>query len=265
MTRPGFKATWVAEPMVDVVVRDTHVGDLELHFMPPSYFPPSLRAEHQIRPCSDPIPRIINSRRVLMDSDLVEIHKTWPLAIGAQVFVTGNLVVLFPDRKTLMKALRTPCPEAFGCMRIFYANLEIVPCMMPGPSSTSSFKSASQTTTVTRHIPSGAALSSIPQDYKGGVASVGLKLRLTNGEEVLTAVTHEFVKYRKLSTGFNKRTLFDAFKAMKIKLSTFNPAKVFQFQSSKKTARQKLINSPIGIKVFQAGTDLCVCIHLYTF
>jgi len=273
MTRLGHKAIWLVDPFKGINVQDTHIGGLELQIAPSSFPAHSMMHTYSQMPdiIDDPILRIINSRRILLDSDLLEIQRIWPLAVGARVFVSGFLVILFPDTKALNKTAHGRCPESFGNLRIHYDVFEIETTLKsterpasssssPGPNLPLNVATAltDETDTIIRNLPFRAALSSIPNDGDAGYSFVGLRLRLLNGDEVLTAITHGFVNYRKMSAKIDNRTLSEIYKLIKIKLSTLNPVKLLQPQPSKVMARQKLANSPIGVKVFQSDTNICV-------
>ncbi|KAJ5690359.1 hypothetical protein N7462_004751 [Penicillium macrosclerotiorum] len=115
----------------------------------------------------------INPRKFLSPEQLERLRELFPAAIGARVLVAGFLVMLFGSPSDIREIYETDWIMELGGLRTIYD----VPRV----------KVSSDT------IASGMEASETPKSLNGS-GCLGLKLRMPDGKEVVTTVTHGFVR-----------------------------------------------------------------------
>jgi hypothetical protein len=224
------KSIWLVAPG-PLGIPHTHAGGREIHFLPAGLSPRTMTMIcFKAQP--DPIKAVLNPRRFLQSHDLHVIREMFPLAVGARVLISGFIVILFKSRADVEKSW-TQDGEActFGNLRLLYDVME------DSPTRT--------------EVSGGAAIASKPDALETSV-TLRLKLRLLDGQEVITVPTHAFVKLRRIN-GSCLRRLADWYAWMKTTLSRFTPAGKDSHEPALGTMRGSARNSPLGKIVFLAG------------
>lgn len=225
----GSKTIWVIAPGI-VHIPDTHAGGREIHFLPGSVNP---RTTHEatIGPVQDDPVQNINPRQLLSPGSISELQAMFPLSVGARVLISGFVTILFQNRDDITKSWKLDGRVAtFGNLRLVYD------VMANQPSND--------------RINSGKSISQNPNDSQAS-ASLGLKLRLPNGQVAITVPTHAFVKLRDPS-----RPLFrvlDWVTSLKSRLSKFHPVRRIAYEPAVAISKNSRGNSPIGKTVYLAG------------
>lgn len=116
----------------------------------------------------------INPRRLLTASQLDGLREVFPQAVGARVLVAGFLVVLFESLCDITQAYHQNWAMEVGGLRVVY---DLV---------------AAEVTAST--IESGYEVSISPNSLQS-TGCLGLRLRMTDGVDVITTVTHGFVRH----------------------------------------------------------------------
>jgi hypothetical protein len=117
--------------------------------------------------------RAINPRKFLTSEQLDGLREVFPKAIGARVLITGYLVILLPSLTDIEDTHKYDWVMEVGGLRVIYDVSTI------------------QTTAET--LSSGMEVAKSPNSVNGA-GCLGLKLRMTDGSEAITTVTHGFVK-----------------------------------------------------------------------
>ena len=175
-------------------------GGREIHFLPAGLAP---RTTVCFTEQPDTLKAVLNPRRFLQSHDLHVLQEMFPLAIGARVLISGFIVILFKSRADVEKSwTQDGFASQFGNPRLKYDVTEDTPTR----------------TEVSR----GAAIAP-KSDERETNASLGLKIRLLDGQEAITVPTHAFVKV-KLFNGPRLLRLADWYARIKTALSRFTPA-----------------------------------------
>jgi hypothetical protein len=119
----------VAANSLDKAVENPHslplqIGGYQVHFFPNQiYTPPA----YVICPKDDLISDIIDPQRPLDPEVAAILRKHFPSSVGAQLLVSGHLVILFPDVKTLERTSSRILPVRIGSMSFSFDLLLITP------------------------------------------------------------------------------------------------------------------------------------------
>ncbi|KAJ5112211.1 hypothetical protein N7532_000256 [Penicillium argentinense] len=150
---------------------DIKVGGLFIHITPLGYYPTTqlLKAPRTFFPQLT-IDGYINPRKFLTDADLHSLQALFPESVGARIFISGFLCILFPTVTTLKRANCLEFPPEIGGLPVL---LDIA-----------------DFTLTAQDVESGAALA---DEEAKSTACLGLKIRLPDGTTALTTVTHAFI------------------------------------------------------------------------
>ncbi|KKK21464.1 hypothetical protein ARAM_003766 [Aspergillus rambellii] len=116
----------------------------------------------------------INPRKLLSYEQLDSLRELFPTAIGARVLVTGFIIILFKSPSDIQDAYKHYGVIEIGGLRTIYDELRL---------------EASADTVV-----SGMEVSDQPNNIHG-LGCLGLRIRMTDGKEAITTVTHGFVRH----------------------------------------------------------------------
>lgn len=116
--------------------------------------------------------KTIDPRTFLPPQHIKSIREAFPGSVGAQVLLTGWLLVVFPEKKSLEACWAKGAPDEVGGLRVGYI--------------LASFHGTAEI------VESGRGSSDTPGDFDQQ-AALGLRLRLPGGLETITTVTHAFV------------------------------------------------------------------------
>jgi hypothetical protein len=175
----------------------THVGGREIHIIPfhelgPISFNPSCRP--------DPIQRRINPRKMLTETDLDKIRAHFPTSSGIQILLSGYAVLLYEDAAEMKESWNSGIVDSIGGLPLQHAidsRQPSVTYLHPGQTITDR----------TTSPPSMCAM--------------GLKIKLPNGMEGITTVTHGFVRGNQSAVNL-KLGIFEWYTRLKKALSSFH-------------------------------------------
>ena len=231
---------WVISARPHAQPLSTHVGGRELHWWPELEVPPNGPRPGVLH---DPVLHDINCRRLLSFEDLERIRAAFPAAVGVRVLITGFVVVLFKDRKSMERSwFENGVSDYIGSLWSGYAIANHQP-------------SGCQT------VAYGQAVSKERTHMGLDVVLLGLKLRMRSGEmagrEVITTVTHGFVKLELTQNPIRLR-LADWYARVRRSLAKSVSPKPIVDHPAIIATREKLGNSPLMKEVWLAGTDIRV-------
>lgn len=207
---------------------DTHAGGSEIHILPDHENPVAMGYPT----LQDPISRRINPRMVLTFEDRLSIQRTFSDCVGVRLLVCGFIVILFQSKKDMRRAWDKGIPPTVGALRVIFN----VPMYQP------SVKTASY----------GYATGSVPNSCNH--ACLGLRLRMESGEDVITTVTHAYVKLRPMSTWKAAYKFTDFYIRMKEALLRTRPLKQLPIVAVGWTSGP-MLNTSIGKTVWLAESD----------
>jgi hypothetical protein len=222
---------WVVSQF-HVACLDTHAGGREIH-VHPEFQRRDLVLTNFAPFRDDPMYRAINPRRFLKENDLKTLRIAFPTSIGAQVLISGFIVVLFNTQEDIERSWDEGEITEFGALRVGYDIAAHEPT-----------KSEISTGAVITHDPNKLDQS----------AALGLKLRLPGGLECLTIPTHAFVKLYETK----RRPLLrfaEWIAKSKMALRRFAPVKTDSSTPAFGIGKQPFTNSPIGCGVWLAGSS----------
>lgn len=156
-TRGYWEATLNTDTSQTILTR---VAEREVHILPESYVPDVAISIFASRPTD--IRRTINPRRFLTSRDVAVVRGMWPRSIGLRMYISGFATVLFPSRKEMEASWNESWTDTIGSLQPGAEVLEDVQ-----PSAMSCGNSA---------------------------RCLGLRIRLLDGTEAITALTHAFVR-----------------------------------------------------------------------
>jgi hypothetical protein len=107
-------------------VLDTHAGGREIHLYPICQRPQFTHL-YEGRGIPDPIARAINPRRFLSQDDLNTLREIFPSAVGARVFISGFIIVLFNSRRDIETSWEKGLASEFGLLRLGYDIVDSLP------------------------------------------------------------------------------------------------------------------------------------------
>ena len=220
------RSIWVVE--IDGHHVGTHAGGIGIHLIPRGFTQELKCMRPNIWPTNyqeDPIPETLDPRKFLAPTHLNILREMFPTSIGARVFVSGFIVLLFKDHAAIKKSwTQDGISHVFGNLRVCYDVLENIP--------------------TNQRICSGAKISA-ETDPSNALAALGLKLRLPQGYEAITVPTHAFVASRPIRwTPFLRISSW--YTAIKTKLSRFAPIHGVSIPAIGHTRDRLDQNSPLG-------------------
>ncbi|KAK2745051.1 hypothetical protein FQN55_006408 [Onygenales sp. PD_40] len=224
---------WLVPDSDDLNLPDTHAAGREIHVLP--YFeiqPPSVTTPFY----ESPITRRINCRRFLRPDDIEAIREFFPDSVGVRILMTGYAIVLFRTFDAMKEAWRTKVIGELGGLRVGY---DISQCHLSSATTAS-----------------GLAISEHPNALRTS-ACLGLRLRMPNGDDVITTVTHQFVKCIELPSIFTAIASWCEHWYMNIRsaFQKFRPGKSSSTVPATVEKRASVGNTSVGAEVWLAGTD----------
>lgn len=234
VTEPTQNCIWVVFiPAAHHEIKRTHAGNREIHIIPRIERPNPLQY-----PLGrlDLVGRRINPRRMLTPFDLNSIRSMFPTAIGVRILIVGWAIVLFDSKSSLYAAWKDGIPDTIGQLCVCYDVLDHTPTIA---------------TTM-----AGGAVTDKSEDYISHGA-LGLRVKLANGVEAITTVTHGFVQLPYWSPKILR--VADWILRAKKALLNFRTMKPTNVQPAEVTMNGKAIgNSPLGKMVWLAETSQLV-------
>jgi hypothetical protein len=115
----------------------------------------------------------INPRKLLSPENIDGLRELFPAAVGARVFVSGHLVVLFKSLHEIKAVYERDWIGEVGGLPTVYDE----------------YRLEASADTVT----SGMEVCEKPESLHGQ-GCLGLRIRMTDGKEAITTVTHGFVR-----------------------------------------------------------------------
>lgn len=170
---------------------------------------------------------------MLTPLDLNAIRSMFPTAVGVRILIVGWAIVLFDSKYAAWKDGIT---DTIGQLSVCYDVLDHTPTIA---------------TTM-----AGCAVTDNPENYSPHGA-LGLRVKLANGVEAITTVTHGFVQ---LPYGSPKiLRVADWILRVKEALSNFRPMKPTNAKPAEVTMKGEATgNPPLGQEVRLAGTNQLV-------
>ncbi|EGD99431.1 hypothetical protein TESG_06866 [Trichophyton tonsurans CBS 112818] len=167
----------VLQPDTDTDAIGTHAGDREIHFRPP--FLSAWREGVLLAGSPGPDRLPVNVRRMLTAQDLNDVRLYWPNSVGVRILISGVALMIYTNRSILHRD-RECCPLTFGELEVGYILEDHVPTA-PRADTHGQVVGVGHAVALAEAAPPAAAL--------------GLRLRLRNGVEAITVVTHGFVPH----------------------------------------------------------------------
>lgn len=221
---------WVVMMNSYFLVQSTHAGGREIHVVPAMQHPnPQIYQQNQ----QDRIGRRVNPRLMLTAHDINAIRTMYPNSIGIRILIAGWAVVLFASKDEMIAGWRQGIPDTIGDLYVGYDINEVTP--------------TTATTTA------GYAVSGARESFDS-LGALGLRLKMRNGLEAITTVTHGFVNRPERAPILLRVAdwLLRAKEAI-TRYRTIKPSETFPAQV---TMREQVTgNSPLGKEVWLAGTD----------
>lgn len=221
-------------------VVDTHAGNREIHFWPVIQMAPPYPRTSMLE---DPIPRVINCRRMLRPEDLDAIRRCFPGSVGVRVIIAGWVVVLFRDKTSLRACWnQVPSPPVtVGARRLSYQIVDHRPTF----------------------VKVGYGYPVSEQSDGHAQASLGLRLRMADGRETITTTTHAFVRLARGGLPPLWRSVTDWYLRIRGSLANCRLLKLLSAIPAIGEMRLGRENTPLGKKIWLAGTGLEVRRTLY--
>ena len=117
--------------------------------------------------------KIIEPRSFLSPEEIRSIRKAFPGSTGAQVLLTGWLLIMFAEKKAMEACWGKGTPDEIGSLRVGY--------------TLASFQGTAET------IESARGVSDKPETF-AQQAAIGLRFRLPGGLEAIMTVSHAFIR-----------------------------------------------------------------------
>lgn len=234
VTEGSRNCIWVVMiPTAHNEIKSTHAGNREIHIIPKIERPNPLV---YLLGTLDLVGRRINPRRMLTPHDLNAIRSMFPTAVGVRILIAGWAIVLFNSKSSLYAAWKDGIADTIGELSVCYDILDHTPTIA---------------TTM-----AGCAVADKPENYNTHGA-LGLRVKLANGVEAITTVTHGFVQLPYWSPMILR--VADWILRAKKALSNFRPMKPTNAEPAEVTMKGEAIgNSPLGHEVWLAGTNQLV-------
>ena len=224
---------WRIFPTKNCKSLPTHIGGREAQVVP-RFLTPRLAggAWFDRATLPDPIGRRVNPRRCLSPGDLKILRQHFPSAVGVRVLISRFALLLYPTVESIYNDWKAGVPASIGGLDVGYILSDY------SPSNTA--------------LESGSAISTVPDNY-ANVAALGLKLRLPNGQECITTVSHSFFPH-KSHLGMKQRLTYYTRKARAI-LAKFRPQLTPLHQPAQILHRTQGPGTPLGTSIWAAGTN----------
>lgn len=232
---PVEKPLWLVSACSARHIKNTHAAGREIHVLPKQCLPPVLPLGWPVRDV--PI-KTIDPRAFLQPQQVTLIREAFPGSIGAQILITGWLLILFPEKKSLEECWDRGVPVEVGGLRVGYI--------------IASFHATANI------VESGRAVSGAPGTLTQQ-AALGLRLRLPGGQEAITTVTHEFVRLADSRMSKIRKCFMEHILSAKEYLRWMLPPPR-QAPQAGIVHSKRVGNSPVGKEVWLGGTDTCVSI-----
>lgn len=174
----------------------------------------------------DPIPRTINPRKFLTGNQLRRVRDCFPTSSGVMMFVSGYIVLLYETESDMNRAWTYPPICTIGGLTVQHSIDNRKPSVVTAESGV-----------VIRDSDPASNMACI----------IGLKLKLRDGTEGITTVTHGFVRQNRSLLSL-KLPLYGWYSRLTEALSTFSGIRqppVPAFIKASSTA-SLLSNSPMG-------------------
>lgn len=221
------KTMWLVSPTNNSTpLRDTHAAGREIHIFPKFELPPP-----DLRFREDPVCRTIFCRGLLSDEDMRIIREYFPGSVGARVLICGFLVILFDNKKALKKSWEQGVVNYVGSLAVKYAIRDCMTACDVTPSRNASI-----------NRPGGL----------GENSCLGLRLRLENGIEAITTVTHSFVGFPDGPTATRARFL-DWTGAIRSALAKFCLSRKTDSTPALAQRERRRRNTSLGAEVWMDG------------
>lgn len=232
---PVEKPLWLVSACSARHIKNTHAAGREIHVLPKQCLPPVLPLGWPVRDV--PI-KTIDPRAFLQPQQVTLIREAFPGSIGAQILITGWLLILFPEKKSLEECWDRGVPVEVGGLRVGYI--------------IASFHATANI------VESGRAVSGAPETLTQQ-AALGLRLRLPGGQEAITTVTHAFVRLADSRMSKIRKCFMEHILSAKEHLRWMLPPPR-QAPQAGIVHSKRVGNSPVGKEVWLGGTDTCVSI-----
>jgi len=210
---------WTAAPA------DTHAGGMEIHQLPPFRYP-----DYAVMlPLMSLFPYLLNPRRLLTAEELNKLRLMYPHACGVQLLIGGQLVILFKTESDMRASWSRGLCSEIGGLQVVYNVLDCQPSHDP--------------------VVPGAVVQNFPADPKDPLAWVclGLKVKMQDGRDAITTVTHGFVKLPKKGEKRWRAITASYFDHIKAKLRNFQtPRRETVIPAVARSSSMSPYNSPIG-------------------
>jgi hypothetical protein len=184
----------------------------------------------------------INPRKFLSPEKIDGLRELFPAAVGARVFVSGFLVVLFNSLRDIQAMYERDWIMEVGGLRTVYDEYRLEP----------------SADTVT----SGMEVSEKPNSLYGQ-GCLGLRVRMSDGKEAITTVTHGFVRNPQRS----RMTIMLSEWILRAKsaLLRFRRPPLQSETSAIRVVQSSSKNSPIGKEVWLATEQKRVRLFSFLF
>ncbi|KAJ5666055.1 uncharacterized protein N7477_008503 [Penicillium maclennaniae] len=184
----------------------------------------------------------INPRKLLSPEKIDNLRELFPVAVGARLFVSGFLVVLFKSLHEIQAVYERDWIMEVGGLRTIYDEYRL---------------EASADT-----VMSGMEVCKKPESLHGQ-GCLGLRIRMTDGKEAITTVTHGFVR----NPQWSRMTMMfsDWILRSKSALSCFRRPPPQSDTCAIGVERSSNKNSPIGKEVWLATEKKRIGVISHTF
>ncbi|PTU25680.1 hypothetical protein P175DRAFT_0469193 [Aspergillus ochraceoroseus IBT 24754] len=227
---PVDRPVWLVNASDAHCIESTHAAGREIHIFP-THFSEPLSYSHV--PVRDVSVVTIDPRAFLSPQVITLIREAFPGSSGIQIILTGWILVLFPDKKSVEACWAKGAPNNVGTLRVGYI-----------------LTSCCATANV---IESGQAVSDAPANIARH-AALGLRLRLPGGLEAITTVTHAFVRVANPGMSNLRKGFMEWILSAKQYLGRLRPPPK-QTQHAGIVHSKGLSNSPVGKEVWLSGTN----------
>ncbi|CAG8908594.1 unnamed protein product [Penicillium egyptiacum] len=224
---------WLVSASSAKNIKSTHAAGREIHVLPKHFVPPLSLAGVPVRYTTI---KTIDPRTFLPPQHIKSIRDAFPGSVGAQVLLTGWLLVVFPEKKSLEACWAKGAPDEVGGLRVGY-----ILASLHGTAEI---------------VESGRGVSDMPGDFDQQ-AALGLRLRLPGGLEAITTVTHAFVRLADPRMSNRRKRLMDHILAAKEFLKRMRPPPR-QAPQAGIIHSKRFANSPLDKEVWLGGTNTCI-------
>ncbi len=170
---------------------------------------------------------------MLTRHDLNEIRSMFPTAIGVRILIAGWAVVLFDSKSNICAAWKDGVTDTIGLFNVSYEVVDHTPTMVATMA--------------------GCAVADTPEN-NATQGALGLMVKLPNGVEAITTVTHGFGILLECIPIILR--VADWILRAKETLSNFRPLKPPTAMPAEVTMKGKAIgNSSLGQEVWLAGKN----------